>query len=82
MNRHEQIIRAWKDPAYRASLTEEEQASLPESPVGQPGVGLEEALLGLVAGGGRPAHTGFLKVTGCGTRNTLPLPLTSTGPDL
>ena len=28
------IVRAWKDPEYRKSLTPEQQASLPENPVG------------------------------------------------
>ena len=28
------IIRAWKDEAYRASLSTEEQAMLPENPAG------------------------------------------------
>jgi len=29
------IIRAWKDRSYRESLSDEEQALLPENPVGQ-----------------------------------------------
>jgi mersacidin/lichenicidin family type 2 lantibiotic len=29
------IIRAWKDEAYRQSLTEAERAALPENPVGR-----------------------------------------------
>jgi len=28
------VIRAWKDEAYRASLTEEERAQLPANPAG------------------------------------------------
>ena len=28
------IIRAWKDPSYRASLTHEEKSRLPENPAG------------------------------------------------
>ncbi|MGE5177616.1 MAG: mersacidin/lichenicidin family type 2 lantibiotic [Bacteroidota bacterium] len=28
------IIRAWKDPAYRASLSQEERNRLPENPAG------------------------------------------------
>jgi mersacidin/lichenicidin family type 2 lantibiotic len=28
------VIRAWKDPVYRASLSEEEQAALPVHPAG------------------------------------------------
>ena len=30
----DRIIRAWKDPEYRLSLSEEEQALLPENPAG------------------------------------------------
>ena len=30
----EKIIRAWTDPEYRDSLSPEERAALPESPVG------------------------------------------------
>jgi mersacidin/lichenicidin family type 2 lantibiotic len=29
------IVRAWKDASYRASLSAEEQAMLPESPAGE-----------------------------------------------
>jgi mersacidin/lichenicidin family type 2 lantibiotic len=28
------VIRAWKDPIYRASLSEEERAALPQHPAG------------------------------------------------
>jgi mersacidin/lichenicidin family type 2 lantibiotic len=28
------LIRAWKDPIYRASLTDERRASLPQNPAG------------------------------------------------
>jgi mersacidin/lichenicidin family type 2 lantibiotic len=47
MNR-EQIIKAWKDEEYRASLSREELASLPDHPSGL--VELTDAQLG-VAGG-------------------------------
>ncbi|PYQ59993.1 MAG: mersacidin/lichenicidin family type 2 lantibiotic [Acidobacteria bacterium] len=33
MNKND-VIRAWKDPFYRASLSEEAQASLPQHPAG------------------------------------------------
>lgn len=33
MNR-EQIIRAWKDPSFRATLTKEQLAELPPTPIG------------------------------------------------
>jgi len=29
------IIRAWKDEAYRSSLSDEERCALPENPVGE-----------------------------------------------
>jgi mersacidin/lichenicidin family type 2 lantibiotic len=49
----EMIVRAWKDPKFRASLTSEERAALPESPSGRSMMELDEAeLLGIV--GGRP----------------------------
>ncbi|HEX8436541.1 mersacidin/lichenicidin family type 2 lantibiotic [Archangium sp.] len=49
----EMIIRAWKDPAFRASLTREERATLPESPSGRSMTELDESeLLGII--GGRP----------------------------
>ena len=43
------IVRAWKDEAYRASLTDEERAALPEHPVGM--IELDDAELGHVGGG-------------------------------
>ncbi|MCY1077221.1 mersacidin/lichenicidin family type 2 lantibiotic [Archangium lansingense] len=47
----EWIVRAWKDPAFRASLSAEERASLPESPSGKALTELdEEALLGITGG--------------------------------
>ena len=42
------IIRAWRDEEYRLSLSEEERAQLPESPVGV--VELEDAGLGIKGG--------------------------------
>ncbi|HVF56051.1 MAG TPA: mersacidin/lichenicidin family type 2 lantibiotic [Pyrinomonadaceae bacterium] len=42
------IIRAWKDEEYRASLTDDERASLPEHPSGA--IELYDAELGEVAG--------------------------------
>ena len=43
------IIRAWKDEAYRLSLSEAERAVLPEHPAGL--VELTDADLGAAAGG-------------------------------
>jgi mersacidin/lichenicidin family type 2 lantibiotic len=48
------IIRAWKDPNYRASLSAEQRAALPESPAGAPLTDMSETELGQVAGAGRP----------------------------
>jgi mersacidin/lichenicidin family type 2 lantibiotic len=45
------IIQAWKDPAYRARLSAEERASLPECPAGRPLTELDEGSLGEVVGG-------------------------------
>jgi mersacidin/lichenicidin family type 2 lantibiotic len=50
---NEKIIRAWKDDDFRATLTEEEQALIPENPAG---LGeLSDAELEQLAGG----------ITGC-----------------
>jgi mersacidin/lichenicidin family type 2 lantibiotic len=49
MLKPEQIIRAWKDEAYRLSLSEAERAMLPENPAGS--VELSDAQLGNVSGG-------------------------------
>jgi mersacidin/lichenicidin family type 2 lantibiotic len=45
------IIRAWKDPTYRAGLSEEQRAALPESPSGKPLSELDEGELEDVVGG-------------------------------
>jgi mersacidin/lichenicidin family type 2 lantibiotic len=45
----ESIIRAWKDPEYRQSLSQEEQALLPENPAGA--IELTDEELDMVAGG-------------------------------
>lgn len=47
----EMIVRAWKDPEFRASLSSEERAALPESPSGRALTELDEAeLLGIHGG--------------------------------
>lgn len=43
-------IRAWSDPAYRASLSEAERAQLAENPAGM--IELTGTALDLVSGGG------------------------------
>ncbi len=57
MNRVD-IVRAWKDPVYRAGLTAEERADLPGHPAGI--MELEDELLKSVAAG---ASTTALKCT-------------------
>jgi mersacidin/lichenicidin family type 2 lantibiotic len=58
----ETIIRAWKDPEFRASLSPEERAILPESPSGKALTELDESeLLGIH--GGRVAE--LEPSTGC-----------------
>jgi mersacidin/lichenicidin family type 2 lantibiotic len=46
---NEKIIRAWKDEAFRESLSDAERALLPEHPVGP--IELADAELEQVAGG-------------------------------
>ena len=53
------IIRAWKDAEYRASLSEAERAMLPEHPAGL--IELTDTEMAMVAGG---AKSGRKK--GCG----------------
>ena len=43
------IVRAWKDEAYRSSLSDEERCALPENPVGE--IELTDADLETVYGG-------------------------------
>ncbi len=45
------IIRAWKDPRFRASLTQEQREALPESPCGKSMEELSEEDLGGITGG-------------------------------
>lgn len=45
----DKVIRAWKDPEFRRSLSEEEQEALPESPAGA--IELTDDELETVAGG-------------------------------
>jgi mersacidin/lichenicidin family type 2 lantibiotic len=60
----EKIIRAWKDVEYRFSLSEAEQAQLPEHPAGL--VALTEQELGPVVGGFLPRFTALCTMAiGC-----------------
>lgn len=45
------IIRAWKDPGFRASLTPEQRDALPESPCGKSMAELSEEDLQGITGG-------------------------------
>jgi mersacidin/lichenicidin family type 2 lantibiotic len=46
---NKKVIRAWKDPVYRNSLSEAERAALPANPAGS--IEISDADLGKVAGG-------------------------------
>lgn len=59
---NDQIIRAWKNRAYRESLSAAEQAELPDNPAGM--TELTESELADVAGG-RPNYTTWITIT-CG----------------
>ena len=48
----ELIIRAWKDPEFRASLSSEERSALPECPAGPAFTELNESELEETVGGG------------------------------
>lgn len=49
--KRETIIRAWKDPEFRASLTSEERSGLPECPAGPAFTELDERELQDAIGG-------------------------------
>jgi mersacidin/lichenicidin family type 2 lantibiotic len=51
------IIRAWKDPAFRSSLSTEERAALPECPAGSNFTEIDESDLDGAVGGGLPGYT-------------------------
>ena len=55
------VIRAWKDERYRASLTQEQRASLPANPVGM--IDVSDAELETVVGGLKQISSG--EVTAC-----------------
>ena len=57
------IVRAWKDPEYRASLSAEERAKLPAHPAGM--IELEPAALTRVVGGGGDLVVAPLKTYVC-----------------
>jgi mersacidin/lichenicidin family type 2 lantibiotic len=55
------VIKAWKDPRYRSSLSAGEQALVPEHPAGA--VELSDEDLGVVAGGMPPRNETWVTVT-------------------
>jgi mersacidin/lichenicidin family type 2 lantibiotic len=59
----EVIVRAWKDPSFRASLSAEERSTLPESPSGRALTELDEGALAGISGG-KPIQD-LLPATGC-----------------
>ena len=68
MSRPIDVVRAWKDPAYRASLTAAERAALPAHPAGLIELSAEE--LGLVAGGGGGASSPSIVLSNGGSGGT------------
>lgn len=69
MNR-ERIIRAWKDPRYRASLSTEERAALPDCPAGKALTELHDEELAEAVGGLALTTASSVAVT-CRTIDTL-----------
>lgn len=49
--KRETIVRAWKDPEFRAGLSSEERSALPESPAGEAFTELNEQDLADAVGG-------------------------------
>lgn len=61
----ELIIRAWKDPEFRARLSTEERAALPDSPSGKPLTELDDEALHQIIGGRLLDKTTIGASTGC-----------------
>jgi mersacidin/lichenicidin family type 2 lantibiotic len=53
MHKQIDVVRAWRDEEYRNSLTDEERASLPESPAGFATVD-DSVLKGITGASGHP----------------------------
>ncbi len=51
-------IRAWKDPKFRAEMSADDKAGLPDNPAGQPIDEMNDEDLDSVAGGGLPTQSG------------------------
>lgn len=69
--KRETIVRAWKDPEFRAGLTSEERSALPESPAGEAFTELDEHELADAVGGAF-----YLDFDGC-TCSDWTMPLTT-----
>lgn len=65
----EAIIRAWKDPAFRARLTPEERSEVPENPSGTPVTELNDSELGDVNGGISDRVKPYTAIIICFTRD-------------
>lgn len=72
--KRETIVRAWKDPEFRAGLTSEERSALPECPAGTAFTELDEHELADAVGGAL-----FYEFDGCVCSDwTMPLTTTRT----
>lgn len=59
MSKSEVVVRAWRDPAFRASLSQAERVAVPESPCGV------TDLCGEFGGGVRMSITASTTLTTC-----------------
>ena len=57
MHKHIDVVRAWRDEEYRNSLSDEERASLPESPAGL-AVVEDSVLRSIIGASGHPSTIG------------------------
>jgi mersacidin/lichenicidin family type 2 lantibiotic len=74
----EMILRAWKDPEYRARLSTEQRAELPESPAGRALTELDAAELDAAIGGqgeqsGQVIYPKTVPLASCAVRCTRPV---------
>jgi mersacidin/lichenicidin family type 2 lantibiotic len=68
-----QIIRAWKDPEFRARLSPEERSALPDSPSGKPLTEFDDEALNDIVGGRIVNNTLDTKTIGASTGCTGPV---------
>jgi mersacidin/lichenicidin family type 2 lantibiotic len=62
------VIRAWEDPEYRKSLSDEERAKLPANPVGE--IELTDDDLSEVTGADQSGNSVGCKTTNCTRGNS------------